>query len=176
MSIVVDNQVKLHRWAVWLIARKLAKQLGVKDYTLAGSYRRGKTWCNDIDLLVRINSDEEISGLVTLMEKIGWSTRSGRRLHENLFSRQFVKETNRGTIVLDLFLVHPGCWGNALLFTTGPRSFNDKIRSNIVTTGYTWTDPQYFTHIRSDKRLSFNEELSVFKFLGTNWISPKERR
>ena len=176
MSIVVENQVKLHRWAVWFIARKLTKQLGIKDYTLAGSYRRGKTWCNDIDLLIQIHSEEEIRGITTLIEKLGWSPRSDRRIHDNIFSCQFIKETAKGNIVLDLFLVSPGCWGNALLFATGPRSFNDKIRSNIVATGYTWTNPQYFTHIRTDKYMSFSKELSALKFLGKEWIPPRKRK
>jgi DNA polymerase/3'-5' exonuclease PolX len=176
MSLVIENQAKLHRWVVWWLGRKLAKQLGIKDYVLSGSYRRGKTWCNDIDFLMKVHSESEKLGILTLVEKNGWKPRSDRKIHDNLFSHQFTKDSPNGKIVLDMFLASPGCWGNALLFTTGPRSFNDKIRSNVVGTGYTWTNPQYFTHIKTNNPLSFNEELSALKFLGADWIPPRKRK
>ena len=176
MSIVIEDQAKLNRFAVWMIAKKLTKQLGIKQYEIAGSYRRGNMWCNDIDLLIQVQSPEETAGIIQLIKQLGWNSRPDRREAPNIFSKQFVKETLYGVVVLDVFLVPPGCMGNALLFATGPRSFNDKIRENILSTGYTWSDPRYFTNIRTNDRISFSEEASAFRFLGSKLISPRRRK
>ena len=176
MSIVVENQVKLHRFAVWSIVKGLTKKLGIKDYTIAGSYRRGEWWCNDIDLLIPVSTAAEADGIESFMLRLGWSKRPGRSEGGLTFSRQFLMETTNGVIVLDLFLAPPGCWGNALLFATGPRSFNDIIRSSIIDMGYSWSNPKYFTHIKTSKELSFNEELSALHFLGKPWIPPGKRK
>jgi len=176
MSIVVDGQVKLHRFVVWMLTKQLTKQLGIEKYELAGSYRRGKWWCNDIDLLIPIANTEEADGILYLIKKLGWLSRPDRRLTPNIFSKQFIKRTLYGTIVLDIFLVPPGSWGNALLFATGPKSFNDKIRSNIVSIGYSWADPRHFTSIRTDAKISFSTETSAFRFLDSKWIPPRRRK
>jgi DNA polymerase/3'-5' exonuclease PolX len=176
MSIVIQNQVKLHRWMVWLLVKKLTKSLDITKYAITGSYRRGKWWCNDIDLLVPISTPEEGNGVIERVQSLGWKLRPGRIINEHMFSNQFVKKTSAGNVILDLFLVPPGCWGNAMLFSTGPKSFNDTIRKDLVAAGWSWAIPRYFTHIRSNKYVSFNEERAAMKFLGINWISPRKRR
>lgn len=175
MSIVVEKQVKLHRWVVWFLAKRLARKLFLKKYTLAGSYRRGKWWCNDIDLLVPIESESEGEGIIVQLRKLGWKPRPLRRTGEEIFSVQLMKRTSMGFIVLDLFLAPPGSWGNALLFTTGSKEFNDNIRENIIKKGYSWANPRYFTHIKTDNRISFNSEEAALAFLDMKWTKPSRR-
>lgn len=175
MGYVVENQVKLHRWVVWFLAKRLAKQLSLKKYTLSGSYRRGKRWCNDIDLLVPIESESEAEGLIILLRKLGWKPRPFRESNDMVFSRQFLKRTSMGYIVLDLFLAPPGTWGNALLFTTGSKEFNDGIRENLIKKGFSWANPRYFTHIKTDKRVSFMSEKAALAFLDMKWTKPSNR-
>ena len=177
MSIVIQNQARIHRWALWFMIKKLAKQIGLQKYAITGSYRRGKWWCNDIDLLVPIHSKAEGEGIKAQITKLGWKPTPGR-IGDNdiVFSTQFLKNTDGGIVVLDLFLAPLGSWGNALLFTTGPKSFNDNIRSNMLSNGYSWSNPRYFTHIRSDKMLAFDNEKAALAFLNMPWISPRTRR
>ena len=175
MSITVPDQAKLHRWVLWLFARRLARQLHLKSYTLAGSYRRGKWWCNDIDLLVPIASESEGSALIARLYQLGWRYTPYRRTSENVFSHQFQKRVDRKVIVLDLFLSTPGTWGNALLFTTGSKNFNDQIREDIVKMGYSWANPRYFTHIKTGTQCSFATEEGALAFLGLPWVKPKNR-
>ena len=176
MSIVIEDQAKIHRWALWLMVNRLAKQIGLQKYTIAGSYRRGKWWCNDIDLLVSIQSKAEGEGIKAQITKLGWMPTPGRSGDSDaVFSTQFLKRTDKGMVVLDLFLAPLGSWGNALLFTTGPKSFNDNIRKNMLSNGYSWSNPRYFTHIRSDKELAFNNEKAALAFLNMPWISPGKR-
>lgn len=157
------------------MVRKLARQLNLKKYTIAGSYRRGKWWCNDIDLLIPTTSHSEGEGIRAQIKKLGWKPTPGRISGEQLFSHQLFKLNNSGTLVLDLFLAPPGTWGNALLFTTGPKDFNDKIRSSIIKMGYSWSNPRYFTHIKTDNEISFPDERSALSFLDMKWISPSKR-
>lgn len=176
MSIVIKNQVKIHRWVLWFLVKKLTMDLNIKDYIIAGSYRRGQWWCNDIDLLVPVKTSAQAEGLIAQILSNGWKYMPTRKITSETFSHQFVKSTGAGNLILDLFLVPPGCMGNAMLFTTGPKSFNDKIRKGIIETGYSWANPKYFTHIKSNKELSFDNEKAAMKFLGIHWISPSRRR
>jgi len=177
MSIVIENQAKIHRWALWFMVNKLAKQIGLQKYTISGSYRRGNWWCNDIDLLVPVESKTEGEGIKAMLKKLGWKTTPGRAADDKeVFSTQYLKETPRGIIVLDLFLAPPGSWGNCLLFTTGPKNFNDDIRTELIENGYSWSNPRYFTHILSDRMISFNSESGALAFLNKSWITPHKRK
>lgn len=177
MSVVIENQAKMHRWTVWLMVKRMTKQIGLSNYVISGSYRRGSWWCNDIDLLVPIQSKTEGEGIKAQIRKLGWKPTPDRYGDsEVVFSTQFLKNTQNGVVVLDLFLAPPGSWGNALLFTTGPKSFNDGIREQLLNNGYSWSNPRYFTHIRTDRMLSFDNERAALSFLNKSWISPRKRK
>jgi DNA polymerase/3'-5' exonuclease PolX len=151
------------------------KKMNITEYTICGSYRRGKWWCNDIDIVVPIYSDSEIDGINANMYKLGWKLNPLRRVTDTTFSHQYIKQINGGIVVLDLFLTNRGSLGNAILFATGPRSFNDKIRAYLDTIGFTWRYPRYFTENQSQKQISFSSEMSTLLFLGIKWIKPKNR-
>jgi len=177
MSVVIQNQAKIHRWALWLMVKQLAKKAGIHKYVISGSYRRGKWWCNDIDLLVPIKSQAEGEGIKVMLKKLGWKPTPNRAAdNEVVFSTQFLKKTTNGIIVLDLFLAPQGSWGNCLLFTTGPKSFNDDIREKLIAGGYSWSNPRYYTHILSNKMLSFDSESGALAFLNKPWIAPHRRK
>lgn len=175
MSVVIENQAKLHRWVVRYIVRKLVQQLGIEKYVISGSYRRGNWWCNDIDLLIPTSGAEENIGIDRLLRKMGWRLRPGRNFHPDIFSRQYIKVLGGKTVVMDVFLAPPGIWGNALLFTTGPKSFNDMIRAKLIKMGYSWSNPRYFTHIETNQPMSFMTERSALAFLDLKWIKPRNR-
>lgn len=174
MSISLQGQAKLHRWVVWLLAKKIAKQLHVKDYTLAGSYRRGKRWCNDIDMLIPTASIEEAMGIRARLIQLGWRKRD-QFFHDSMFGHLFFKKMGNKLVCLDVFFVPPGCMGNALLFATGSRKFNDDIRASILSLGYSWCTPPYFEHIETSTKLCFSTEKAALDFLGMKWIKPKNR-
>ena len=175
MSIVVPNQIKIHRWVLWFLAKRLTSQLNIKTYTLAGSYRRGKWWCNDIDLLIPMESESHAEGIKCRLRQLGWRSTPYRRANDNIFSCQYIKKIGEKYMVLDLFLAPPGTWGNCLLFTTGSKHFNDNIRENIIKMGYSWSNPRYFTHIKSDTKISFMSEKAALDFLKMPWVEPKNR-
>lgn len=175
MAISVPRQAVLHRWVLWLIANRLVKQLDIKEYTIAGSYRRGKWWCNDIDLVVPVESDSQKEGICLRLRQLGWKPTPFRINNEELFSRQFIKRIAGKYVVLDMFLAPPGTLGNALLFATGSTEFNNRIRASLATKGFTWHNPRYFTNIETGQQVSFISERVTMDFLGIKWINPKNR-
>jgi len=154
VSISLQSQVKLHRWVVWLLARRITSQLHIKNYIISGSYRRKKWWCNDIDLLISVASQEEAEGIKHRLNQLGWKKRN-TFFRENLFGHLVFKQMGNKSVALDIFFVTPGCMGNALLFTTGPTSFNDKIRHDILSMGYSWSVPPHFVEIKTSTPLCF---------------------
>ena len=175
MAKVVPNQLKLHRWTIYFLVKRLTKRIGIKDYAISGSYRRGKWWSNDIDLLIPIKSESESEGIRANLVKEGWYLKPGRVTDEYIFSYQYLKKTNAGILVLDLFLAPQGSWGNALLYTTGPKQFNDKVREHLISTGYSWLNPRYFTHILTNTKHSFETEKAALYYLGLKWVKPSNR-
>jgi DNA polymerase/3'-5' exonuclease PolX len=175
MSLILPNQLKLHRWVTRFLVWRLAKQLGIKDYVISGSYRRGKWWSNDIDLVVPVQSEEQAEGLKARMEQLGWAIRKSRRMGGDKFSVQYIKQYNGKIIILDLFLSYPGHMGNTLLFTTGPKSFNEKIRYDILDMGYSWQNPRYFNRFKGNKNISFDTEEGAMNFLGIGYVKPSKR-
>ncbi len=174
MSISLVGQAKLHRWVVRLLAWRIAHQLGIEKYTLAGSYRRGKWWCNDIDMVVPVESEEQAEGFKVRLTQLGWEVRENF-FHDCLFGYLVHKKIGNKEIALDLFFAPPGCMGNALLFATGSRSFNDEIRSNILKLGFSWSHPPYFEHIATSRNICFDTEKAALKFLGMPWVKPSNR-
>lgn len=174
MSKSLEGQIRLHRWAVWFLARRLAKQLHIKQYVIGGSYRRGKWWCNDVDLLIPVSSPEEIEGIKDRLKQLDWKKRTSF-FNELTFGHLLYKKVGEKILCLDIFFVYPGCMGNALLFATGSKEFNDEIRANIVSMGYSWARPPYFERIIDSTNVCFDSEKAALDFLGMKWVSPKNR-
>ncbi len=174
MSKSAENQLRLHRWVVWFWARKIAKQLHISDYMIGGSYRRGKWWCNDIDLLIPVSSQEQEEGIRDRLKQLGWKKRTSF-FNNSTFGHLLSKKIGDKVLCLDAFFVYPGCMGNALLFTTGSKEFNDEIRANIVGKGYSWANPPYFERIIDSTNVCFNSERAAFDFIDMKWVDPKNR-
>lgn len=174
MSKSVENQLRLHRWVVWFWARKIAKQLHLTDYVIGGSYRRGRWWCNDIDLLVPVASQEQAEGLKDRLKQLGWKKRT-TFFNDLTFGNLLSKKIGDRLLCLDVFFVYPGCMGNALLFTTGSQQFNDEIRANIIGMGYSWAHPPYFERIIDSTNVCFDSERAAFDFLKMPYVAPKDR-
>lgn len=172
----VPNQAVIHRWIVKLLVFMLARKLGIDEYTIGGSYRRGKWFCNDIDLIIPVKSEMQKKGLMVRMQQLKWKNLNKRSEgFAIMWAEQFIKKIGSKYVVLDMFLVDPGSMGNALVFTTGPKSFNDKIRSEVLESGYSWANPKYFKHLETNECIAFDTEKGVFNFLGLKWVKPKNR-
>jgi DNA polymerase/3'-5' exonuclease PolX len=173
---MVQNQATIHRWIVRLIVFFITKKLNIDNYIISGSYRRGKWFCNDIDLIIPVKSKFQKNKILDKICEIGWiSMDYEEHQHPNMWAKQFMKKIGRNYMVLDVFLVDSGLMGNALVFTTGPKEFNDKIRAGVSESGYSWENPKYFLNLKNNNTISFDIEKDVFNFLKLEWIEPKDR-
>jgi len=176
MAVVKKNQTKIHRWVAYYLLSKIVRKLQPNKYVMAGSYRRGKWWLNDLDLLIEVASDSEAEGYVHRIQQFGWLPVEGRgRYNLTTFSKQFYKDLSGHIVILDLFLIEPGAWGNALLFTTGSKYFNNRLRSKAISLGYSWNNPRYFERLVDGVQISFDTEHKALAFLGERWIRPRVR-
>lgn len=175
MSLMFSYQLVLHRWVIKFFVWHLCRQLGIKRYVISGSYRRGKWFCNDIDLVIPIDSERQANGILASLKKIGWTPLRETNEFSHFFGSQFYKKILDKVLILDVFFSYPGHMGNTLLFTTGPKSFNDKIRYNIGSLGYSWSNPRFFRNIETEEEVVFDSEKAALNFINLKWIKPSKR-
>jgi DNA polymerase (family 10) len=141
----------------------LKKTPGVKEITVAGSFRRRRETVGDLDLLVtakrgspvmdRFVDYEEVTGVVSR-----GNTRSTVILRSGLH--------------VDLRLVPQVSYGAALCYFTGSKAHNIALRKIGVSKGYKLNEYGVF---RGTKRIGGKTEQEVYARLGLAWIEPELR-
>ena len=174
VSIPKELHFKLHRWLVFAIATYVMYRLDIKDYRIAGSYRRGKRWCNDIDILVPERYFNPV--LDDKLKVLGWRLNPLRN-HSLTYSRQYGKSLKkwRKLIMMDLMPFSNKNTGNTLLYATGPARLNDIIRARLKTMGYTWRNPRFFEKLDDGTRVKFISEKDAAEFVGIEYLEPNRR-
>ena len=177
MAIVVPKKfhIKLPRLLVFMICKYLMKSLNINSYVIAGSYRRKKKLCNDIDIVLPIENMVDIDAK---MKSKGWRLNPFRN-HEATFSRQYIKLIKffniRKTIVIDIMPYGPDNLGNVLVFATGSKNHNDIIRKRLRDRNMSWSDPGCFLNTKTGEKICFNSEKEVFLYLDMPNTSPENR-
>lgn len=162
----------------------------------AGSVRRKKAECGDLELVVipgpghprpefgqkRIFSSYLDQGLYR-MECDG---RLGRRIKDGERYKQIVIRTEAlgvktlNDFCLDLFIVRPETWGIQFTLRTGPADFSHKCVTPRTQGGYLPNDCKYIvgeTRIeRGGITLPLPEEQDFLTLLGLGWIEPENRK
>ena len=172
MSIVVPKSlhIRLHRSFVYIMANIIASYIGTREFVIAGSYKRGCNWCNDIDLVVPdhlVNKE-----LDSKLSKIGFKRNFLRKDRPQVFSQQFLLPLKflfwKKIIVLDIMPYNKDNLGNVLLFSTGPAKANDTIRRMLPSQGWRWSHPTFFENVVSGSRISFSTEKEALNFIKLN--------
>lgn len=169
--------IKLHRRSLQRLslsgARRLAqalteflnKKAQIKNVEIAGSLRRGKESIGDIDLLLTSGDLELIA------EKIQ------RSEHFSEFvARGNTKVSFRTTegIQVDIRQVKPGSFGAALLYFTGSKEHNVKLRERAIHKGFRLNEYGIF-NASGDTLIAAKTERAVYQKLGLSWIPPELR-
>ena len=137
-----------------------------KRIEVAGSIRRNKSECGDIEVVI-IRSPDKLEELKSVVGE--W-----KRVRGSITGRYTQVEVENG-IKIDIFIaVDDGSnWGNIYLIRTGNWKFSRfmmGIRAPQVglrhREGYLW---------RLDSRIECPEEEDVFRELEMNWIEPENR-
>jgi DNA polymerase (family X) len=141
---------------------------GVQNATLAGSLRRKKETIGDIDIVIVAepgNRKKIVSKFVALpqVEKV---------LAKGTTKASVVLKTNN--VQVDIRLVHDYEYGAAMLYFTGSKEHNIKLRTIARDRGYKINEYGIFD-AATDKRLAGATEEEMYRFLNLKYIPPEER-
>lgn len=128
-------------------------------YKFVGSYRRGEDSVKDLDLI----------GLDTQMDK--W-TELGEKYGEFWSKGEEQLDFNVNGVQINIWVVPEEEIGSAILFYTGPRTFNVYLATQAKEKGLTFNRHGLFD--KSGKRIALTEK-EIFDKLNISWIKPEER-
>jgi DNA polymerase (family 10) len=149
------------------IAEPLAAYLrgcdGVKQVTVAGSYRRRKETVGDLDFVVTAKRGADVMRHFTTYDQVA-----------DIVSRGETRSTVRlrSGLQVDLRLVPQASYGAALHYFTGSKAHNIAVRTLGLRRGYKINEYGVF---EKDKRIAGRSEKSVYAAVGLPYIEPELR-
>lgn len=172
-AIDMDRQKKKRhkRSEIEPVAKKIINLLnkikGVKKIEIAGSFRRQAKTNGDLDILVIGPQDLGTNVEKLILKSFPNLTVLGKG--ETKFS--FV--INQNNLQVDIRFVPEESYGAALLYFTGSKDFNIKMRQIAIKKGYLLNEYGLF---KEGEYIAGKNEREVCKKLGLNWIEPKKRK
>ncbi|SFC70379.1 DNA polymerase/3'-5' exonuclease PolX [Streptomyces aidingensis] len=147
------------------IVAALSAVTGCVRCEIAGSLRRMRETVGDVDILVAARKSEPFMAAFTALPQAAevvaeGPTKSGIR--------------TRSGLRVDLRVVHPDAWGAALLYFTGSRAHNIKVRRIAQRQGLKLSEYGLFD-AESGRRIVSRTEEKVYQRLGMPWIPPPLR-
>jgi DNA polymerase (family 10) len=147
------------------LVRALEDVRGVKTVTLAGSLRRMKDTVGDIDLLVTSTEPAAVIKAFT-----------GLRQVATVLERGTTKASirHREGIQVDLRVVEPESYGAALMYFTGSKQHNIRIRAMGMKRGLKISEYGVVREA-TGRRVAGASEEEVYAAVGLPWIPPELR-
>ncbi|MEM1211221.1 MAG: DNA polymerase/3'-5' exonuclease PolX [Planctomycetota bacterium] len=141
---------------------------GVQRIEPAGSLRRGKETIGDLDILVAA----EASDAGPIFEAFATHDRV-----TDVLLRGDTKCSVRTDVGMqvDLRVVPPDAFGAALMYFTGSKEHNVKMRQRALDYGYTLNEYALADKDNKAKVIAAATEEEVFKALGLAWVPPELR-
>jgi DNA polymerase (family 10) len=140
----------------------------VERLEVAGSYRRRRETVGDIDLLA----------IATVPGPVMEAFLHYPQVAKVLAAGDTKSSINLGSgLQVDLRVVPPDCYGAALVYFTGSKEHNVKLRRRAVEQGLRISEYGVF-RVHEDAREEFvagREEADVYASVGLPWISPEMR-
>lgn len=151
----------------------------IKEFSLVGSYRRNKEESGDIDLIVKTKASFDMNDLVQVMIQEGYIQEDGIfALGKKKFMgmSKLPSSIVEGTISrrLDILFCPSSEYAFALLYFTGSKEFNVKMRERAKQLGYRLNEKGLMDE-NSEKIKNLKSEKDIFKFLKINYVEPDQR-
>ncbi|MEO0475819.1 MAG: DNA polymerase/3'-5' exonuclease PolX [Planctomycetota bacterium] len=144
---------------------------GVEKIQYAGSLRRGKETIGDIDLLVAAKEKDAPAIMDTFVNLPMVEEILG---HGETKSSVRCDDAHRN-IQVDLRVVDPKHYGAALMYFTGSKEHNVKVRERALTMGYTLNEYALADKDDKTKQIETKTEEAIYKKLGLSWVAPELR-
>jgi DNA polymerase/3'-5' exonuclease PolX len=137
------------------------------EYMVVGSYRRKRPTCNDIDIVYWGPSLEKF--LKRLAERHGKSW--------IVFSKGPAKVSglylsSKGNVEIDIWIANQKNKAAMILYSTGSRLFNIKMRYFAKRAGYMLNQYGLF---KNNKLIPLKTEEDIFKYIGLKYKEPEKR-
>lgn len=143
--------------------RPLEKLPQAQKISTAGSLRRKKETVRDIDILAVSDSPKKIMSAFTQLEPVKEILAQGE-------TKASVR--TKEDVQVDCRVVEAKSFGAALLYFTGSKNFNIKLRQIAIKKGLKINEYGVF---RKDKFVCGRTEQEIFKLLGLDYIEPELR-
>ncbi|MDD1660320.1 MAG: DNA polymerase/3'-5' exonuclease PolX [Methanomicrobiales archaeon] len=152
---------RLNRAEAEAVVARVAAALSPGTYEVAGSYRRGRSTVGDVDIVSREPPHQVNSRLRGVADEV-------------------IEEGDRRTSIrvgphrVDLRFTPARAYGSMLLYLTGSKEFNIRLREMTIAKGLRLNE--YGIEDRDGGGLrEFADEETLFSFLGMDWIPPELR-
>jgi DNA polymerase (family 10) len=153
-------------FACWFVDQ-LRQLKPVKQVAFAGSLRRGAETVGDLDLLVAAAPKDaaKIADAFVKLEPVAEILAQGP-------TKSSIRTRDR--LQVDLRIVELPAFGAALLYFTGSKDHNVRLRERAISMGFKLSEYGLFS-ADTNKRVAGATEEDVYKALGLAWIPPELR-
>ncbi|RLV09851.1 DNA polymerase/3'-5' exonuclease PolX [Streptomyces griseocarneus] len=147
------------------IVAELSQVEGCEGCAYAGSLRRMRETIGDIDILVAAERSAPFMEAFRELPDTAETIVSGRK-------KTSVRNTKG--LQIDLRVLPPSAWGAGLLYFTGSKAHNIRIREIAVHRKYKLSEYGLF-HAKSGRKITSATEEEIYERLGLPWIPPTLR-
>jgi DNA polymerase (family 10) len=169
IAVVRKGQARMPLGRALALGRELVGELGgadgVKQISLAGSLRRMKETVGDIDLLIASTAPARVMEAFVRLPQVAAVLERGS-------TKAAIRHTEG--IQVDLRVVEPQSFGAALVYFTGSKPHNIRIRERAMRRGLKLSEYGVFRKA-SGRRVAGATEEEVYAAVGLPWIPPELR-
>jgi len=140
-------------------------------YLMCGSYRREKDYSNDIDIVITYKNKDTPDKIIDTLKKTKYIIDEINYNHKNKFMG-FVEGYNNTIRRLDIQFVKSSSYYTAILYFTGSKEFNIKLRNYCIKKGFKLNEYGLY---KNNKKIKINNEEDIFKELNLKYIPPNKR-
>jgi DNA polymerase (family X) len=152
----------------WPFAQELMASLrevpGVKAVELGGSLRRMRATVGDIDILSAANDSRAVMDAFVNRKDVARVLGKGE-------TKSSVEFTHG--LQAQLWVHPPEHWGTALVYATGSKDHNVRLREYALKKGYSLSE--HSLQRKDGSEVTCETEEEVYKVLGLPWIAPELR-
>lgn len=142
---------------------RLIKTGKIKKIDPAGSLRRMKETVRDIDILISSGKPEDVMSMFTALPDVKEVTVKGPAKSSVL---------TKDNVQIDVRVVDEASYGAALMYFTGSKEHNVKLRQIAIKNGLKLNEYGLF---KGEKMIAGKTEKEIYKALGISYIEPELR-
>jgi DNA polymerase (family X) len=139
---------------------------GVVDAAYAGSLRRFRETIGDLDVLVASDDPAPVGAALLALDDIDRVIGSGETK---------TSVVTRDGLQIDLRVVPPGSFGAAMVYFTGSKAHNIRLRQRALERDWTLNEYALAHHDDTAEVVAGATEEDVYAALGLPWIAPELR-